>query len=85
MYLRNISCRVRKTPYMMARGNVICTTVICTNAKKVQKTGLCTIAFRGDVISTNKYGDRPGNKYYDECIHWIIYYHLPRTGICTTY
>jgi hypothetical protein len=66
-------------------GNVICTTVKCTNAKKIEKTGLYTTTFRGDVISTNKYGDRQRNKYYQKCIHWIMYYQLPRTGLCTTY
>jgi hypothetical protein len=39
----------------------------------------------GAVISTNKYGDRERNKYYQKCIHWIMYYHVPRTGLCTTY
>jgi hypothetical protein len=29
--------------------------IICTNAKKMEKSGLCTTAFRGDVIGTNKY------------------------------
>jgi hypothetical protein len=67
------------------RGDVICTTVICTNAKKMEKTGLCTTTFRGDVISTNTYGDKQRNKYYQKCIHWIMYYQLPRTGLCTTY
>jgi hypothetical protein len=66
-------------------GNVICTTVICTNAKKMQKTGLCTITLRGDVISTNKYGDRQRTRYNQKLIHWIMYYQLPRTGLCTTY
>jgi hypothetical protein len=51
----------------------------------MKKTGLCTTAFRGDVINTNKYGDRECNKYYQKCIHWIMYYHLQRTGLCTTY
>jgi hypothetical protein len=35
------------------RGNIICTTVICTNAKKMEKTGLCSTTFRGDVISND--------------------------------
>jgi hypothetical protein len=51
----------------------------------MEKIGLCTNGFGGDVISTNKYGDLQRNKYYQKCIHWIMYYHLPRTGLCTTY
>jgi hypothetical protein len=31
------------------------------------------------------YRDRQWNKYYQKCIHWIMYYYLPRTGLCTTY
>jgi hypothetical protein len=54
----------------------------------MQKTGLCTTVFRRDVISTNKYGDRNRNKYYQKSIHWIMYYGTTYiyslTGLCTT-
>jgi hypothetical protein len=50
----------------------------------MQRTGLSTTSFRGDVISTNKYRERQRNKYYQKFIHWIKYYQFPITGLSAT-